>query len=175
MFCFSKALNQRTKAVTKPKISTSSSNRRLTIMLLVVSITFVVVTMPIVTIEQIKLQKDIMNFLRAICLTLQYINHSCNFFLYALTGKTFRKELIALFGKQLTSSRFCAAHAVPARNYQLRNRKTKRKISKKHSRHLKIQQLNYFSSHENLRTTHLNIETNITNITSSTFSLFSAV
>jgi len=36
------------------------------------------------------------HLIRGIFLFLQYVNHSCNFFLYAITGKTFRREFIAL-------------------------------------------------------------------------------
>lgn len=96
--------------------SNSSSNRRLTIMLLVVSITFVFFSMPIVTMQKIEQQTGNMYVLRGISLILQYLNHSINFFLYAVTGKTFRKEFFALFGKKSPHS------AVAITHYQLRNK-----------------------------------------------------
>ncbi len=70
-------------------------------MLLVVSITFFVTSVPIVTLQTIERQyQQISNLvvLKGIFLALQYLNHSINFFLYAVTGKTFRKEFLALFG-----------------------------------------------------------------------------
>jgi hypothetical protein len=80
--------------------TSSSANKRLTIMLLVVSITFFVTSVPIVTLQTIERNyQQISNLvvLKGIFLALQYLNHSINFFLYAVTGKTFRKEFLALF------------------------------------------------------------------------------
>ncbi len=82
--------------------SASSANRRLTIMLLVVSMTFFITSMPIVTLQTIEqanlIQKSrTLSIIRGIFLVLQYMNHSINFFLYAVTGKTFRREFFALF------------------------------------------------------------------------------
>ncbi|RNA34905.1 FMRFamide receptor-like [Brachionus plicatilis] len=82
--------------------STSSANRRLTIMLLVISLTFFVTSTPIVTLQTIE-QAGLVSQSRALVITrgifivLQYLNHSINFFLYAVTGKTFRREFFALF------------------------------------------------------------------------------
>lgn len=78
----------------------SSANKRLTLMLLVVSITFFITSVPIVTLQTI--ERNYQQFsnlvvLKGIFLALQYLNHSINFFLYAVTGKTFRKEFLALF------------------------------------------------------------------------------
>jgi hypothetical protein len=70
-------------------------------MLLVVSITFFVTSVPIVTLQTLERNyQQISNLvvLKGIFLALQYLNHSINFFLYAVTGKTFRKEFFALFG-----------------------------------------------------------------------------
>ena len=69
-------------------------------MLLVVSITFFITSVPIVTLQTIERNyQQISNLvvLKGIFLALQYLNHSINFFLYAVTGKTFRKEFLALF------------------------------------------------------------------------------
>jgi hypothetical protein len=46
--------------------------------------------------ELIKISKTV-HIIRGIFLMLQYLNHSINFFLYAVTGKTFRKEFFSLF------------------------------------------------------------------------------
>ena len=80
----------------------TAANRRLTIMLLVVSMSFFLTSMPIVTLQTVE-QTNFVNktrvvlIVRGVFLTLQYLNHSINFFLYAVTGKTFRKEFFALF------------------------------------------------------------------------------
>lgn len=80
----------------------SNFNRKLTIMLITVSITFCITSMPIVMLQSIEQAGLIdpnrnMSMLRGIFLGLQYLNHSINFFLYAITGKAFRREFIALF------------------------------------------------------------------------------
>lgn len=81
----------------------SNFNRKLTIMLITVSITFCVTSMPIVTLQSIEQAGIIesstksISVLRGFFLVLQYLNHSINFFLYAITGKMFRREFIALF------------------------------------------------------------------------------
>jgi hypothetical protein len=89
-------------------------------MLLVVSITFVFFSMPIVTMQKIEQQTGNMYVLRGISLILQYLNHSINFFLYAVTGKTFRKEFFALFGKKSYSFRQTPHSASAFTNHQLR-------------------------------------------------------
>lgn len=82
--------------------NSSSANRRLTIMLLVISLTFFITSTPIVTLQTIE-QAGLVSQSRALAITrgifivLQYLNHSINFFLYAVTGKTFRREFFALF------------------------------------------------------------------------------
>lgn len=80
----------------------SSTNRRLTIMLLVVSTTFLITSTPIVTLQTVELvgglnNSNLLNIIKGIFLSLQYLNHSINFFLYAVTGKTFRREFLAMF------------------------------------------------------------------------------
>ena len=84
--------------------NSSSTNRRLTIMLLVVSITFFITSTPLVTLQMLDLNKVLsasfytyLPVVKAVFLMLQYLNHSINFFLYAVTGKTFRREFYALF------------------------------------------------------------------------------
>lgn len=80
----------------------SNFNRKLTIMLITVSITFCITSMPIVMLQSIEQAGLIdpnrnMSVLRGIFLVLQYLNHSINFFLYAITGKAFRNEFMALY------------------------------------------------------------------------------
>jgi len=80
----------------------SNNNRRLTTMLLVVSITFCILSTPLLVLqilEQAKIVQRTVVLLRinAVCLFLQYSNHTVNFFLYAVTGKIFRRELVGLF------------------------------------------------------------------------------
>jgi hypothetical protein len=82
--------------------SSTNSNRRLTIMLLVISITFITTSLPIVTLQNVEQHFKLnssheLNMLRGVFLVLQYLNHSMNFFLYAVTGKSFRKEFYSLF------------------------------------------------------------------------------
>jgi hypothetical protein len=89
-------------AASSSSSSSSSANRRLTIMLLVVSITFCITSMPIVTLQTIELAELVdrspkLITIKGIFLVLQYINHSINFFLYAVTGKSFRREFFSLF------------------------------------------------------------------------------
>jgi hypothetical protein len=80
----------------------SAASRRLTIMLLMVSMTFFITSTPIVTLQTVEQAKLVAPFhylyiVRGVFLALQYLNHSVNFFLYAVTGKTFRREFFALF------------------------------------------------------------------------------
>ena len=92
------------------------SNKKLTVMMFFINISFCIMSMPIVILqiyydtkrneifEQISTNrtdsKYIQNFynnidlLKAIAEILQYLNHSINFFLYIFSGKTFREETI---------------------------------------------------------------------------------
>lgn len=87
--------------------SFSNSNtrvgRRVTLMLLSVSIAFCVFSAPM---SLMQILQSVIEFGRyetalaigkAIAELCQYINHSCNFFLYALTGRIFRREFVRLF------------------------------------------------------------------------------
>jgi len=90
---------QQQKRLNQQQQASSSANKRLTIMLLVVSITFFVTSVPIVTLQTLERNyQQISNLvvLKGIFLALQYLNHSINFFLYAVTGKTFRKEFLKI-------------------------------------------------------------------------------
>lgn len=115
----------------------ASASRRLTIMLLLVSITFLITSMPIVTLQfleqaQLVPQSKFISIVRGLFLILQYLNHSANFFLYAgktqtneaqyesnlqffqVTGKTFRKEFFALL--KLKKSKSNQSKADPRKN-----------------------------------------------------------
>lgn len=81
-----------------------SRQRRLTRMLLLVSLTWLVLTAPfalhsIVSVFQgDESTNSARNFLvKTICFLLVYVNHAVNFYLYCLTGRRFRLELRALF------------------------------------------------------------------------------
>lgn len=92
----------------------SSTNRRLTIMLLVVSTTFLITSTPIVTLQTVELVGGLtasptLSIIKGVFLSLQYLNHSINFFLYAVTGKTFRREFLAMFHPLLAVKKAAAA------------------------------------------------------------------
>lgn len=96
------ATNNRCKVGTGQTQQASNFNRKLTIMLIAVSITFCITSMPIVMLQSIEQAGLIdpnrnLSVLRGFFLGLQYLNHSINFFLYAITGKAFRREFMALF------------------------------------------------------------------------------
>ncbi|CAF1301609.1 unnamed protein product [Adineta steineri] len=86
----------------KNKLSTSMS-RKLTTMLLAVTIFFLLTSFPMVCLQlytNIHQQHNSLFaqlYLKPLCETLQYSNHCINFFLYAITGKAFRHELKRLF------------------------------------------------------------------------------
>ncbi|CAF3216051.1 unnamed protein product [Rotaria socialis] len=95
-------LYQTQRARTKNKLSTSMS-RKLTTMLLAVTIFFLLTSFPMVCLQIytniIDPNTDLFtqNYIKPLCETLQYSNHCINFFLYAITGKAFRHELKRLF------------------------------------------------------------------------------
>ncbi|CAF1188319.1 unnamed protein product [Rotaria sp. Silwood1] len=86
----------------KSKLSTSMS-RKLTTMLLAVTVFFLLTSFPMVCLQiYTNIQQQNNNlftqlYLKPLCETLQYSNHCINFFLYAITGKAFRHELKRLF------------------------------------------------------------------------------
>ncbi|CAF0888353.1 unnamed protein product [Adineta ricciae] len=86
----------------KNKLSTSMS-RKLTTMLLAVTVFFLLTSFPMVCLQlytNIHQQHNSLfaqSYLKPLCETLQYSNHCINFFLYAITGKAFRHELKRLF------------------------------------------------------------------------------
>ncbi|UJR22813.1 hypothetical protein I4U23_025843 [Adineta vaga] len=86
----------------KNKLSTSMS-RKLTTMLLAVTVFFLLTSFPMVCLQlytNIHKQHNsqfAQAYLKPLCETLQYSNHCINFFLYAITGKAFRHELKRLF------------------------------------------------------------------------------
>ena len=96
-------------STTTPTTSNSNSvhntrvGRRVTLMLLSVSIAFCVFSAPMSLMQIIQsVSKPGHNEIplaigKAVAELCQYINHSCNFFLYALTGRIFRREFLRLF------------------------------------------------------------------------------
>ena len=87
----------------------------LTIMLFLINISFSILTMPIVILQivnELKInytieleginiaseeKEDVFKLMKAIFQFLQFLNHSVNFFLYCVSGSTFRKEVKILF------------------------------------------------------------------------------
>jgi hypothetical protein len=95
----SQTIETQTNANVSKNKTKNADNRRLTIMLLVISLTFFITSVPIVTLQTIDLAGMIdktysLSVIKGIFLCLQYLNHSLNFFLYAISGKTFRGEAI---------------------------------------------------------------------------------
>jgi hypothetical protein len=77
--------------------------RRVTFMLLSVSIAFCVFSAPMSLMQIVQsivkpgYHETPLAIGKAIAELCQYVNHSCNFFLYALTGRIFRREFVRLF------------------------------------------------------------------------------
>jgi hypothetical protein len=78
-----------------------SFNTRITFMLIALNVTFCILSMPMVIIQIVYYMflsipdEDLLkkvDSLKAVAEILQYLNHSTNFFLYSLSGKTFRNE-----------------------------------------------------------------------------------
>jgi hypothetical protein len=84
-------------------VNNTRVGRRVTFMLLSVSIAFCVFSAPMSLMQIVQsISKPGYNETplaigKAIAELCQYINHSCNFFLYALTGRIFRREFVRLF------------------------------------------------------------------------------
>ncbi|KAI3389334.1 hypothetical protein SNEBB_001451 [Seison nebaliae] len=89
------------KKVTDPQ---TKEKQRLTAMLLIVSLSFIICTLPIV-LGQISWKGEMQNakseFVQAIGTLFQYVNHSINFFLYAFIGIVFRQQLKILFKENI--------------------------------------------------------------------------
>ncbi|UJR21666.1 hypothetical protein I4U23_024743 [Adineta vaga] len=83
--------------------SNTRVGRRVTLMLLSVSIAFCIFSAPMSLMQIIqsitKPDHDHTSLAigKAIAELCQYVNHSCSFFLYALTGRVFRREFVRLF------------------------------------------------------------------------------
>ena len=83
--------------------SNTRVGRRVTLMLLSVSIAFCVFSAPmslmqiVQSIAQPDYYETTLAIGKAVAELCQYVNHSCNFFLYALTGRIFRREFVRLF------------------------------------------------------------------------------
>jgi hypothetical protein len=83
--------------------SNTRVGRRVTFMLLSVSIAFCVFSAPMSMMQIVQsivkpgYHETPLAIGKAVAELCQYINHSCNFFLYALTGRIFRREFVRLF------------------------------------------------------------------------------
>jgi hypothetical protein len=103
---------------TQPTLITSNTRvgRRVTFMLLSVSIAFCVFSAPMSLMQIVQsivkpgYHETPLAIGKAIAELCQYVNHSCNFFLYALTGRIFRREFVRLF----FPTRFGSRRAIPA-------------------------------------------------------------
>jgi hypothetical protein len=92
-------------SATQPNLTASNTRvgRRVTFMLLSVSIAFCVFSAPMSLMQIVQsivkpgYHETPLAIGKAIAELCQYINHSCNFFLYALTGRIFRREFVRLF------------------------------------------------------------------------------
>ncbi|CAF0808332.1 unnamed protein product [Adineta steineri] len=90
---------------TQPNLLTSNTRvgRRVTFMLLSVSIAFCVFSAPMSLMQIVQsiikpgYYETPLAIGKAVAELCQYVNHSCNFFLYALTGRVFRREFVRLF------------------------------------------------------------------------------
>lgn len=88
---------------TSTSVHNTRVGRRVTLMLLSVSIAFCIFSAPMSLMQIIQsISKPGHNEIplaigKAVAELCQYINHSCNFFLYALTGRIFRREFMRLF------------------------------------------------------------------------------
>ena len=76
-------------------------------MLLSVSITFLVLIIPSITVLLIKPYLNLTNekanmyaYIESVVDCIAYLMHSSNFFLYCLTGSGFRRELVLMFNKR---------------------------------------------------------------------------
>ncbi|CAF0924928.1 unnamed protein product [Rotaria sordida] len=83
--------------------SNTRVGRRVTFMLLSVSIAFCIFSAPMSLMQIVQsiskpgYHETPLAIGKAIAELCQYVNHSCNFFLYALTGRIFRREFVRLF------------------------------------------------------------------------------
>jgi hypothetical protein len=90
-------------STTSNSVHNTRVGRRVTFMLLSVSIAFCVFSAPMSLMQIVQsISKPGYNEIplaigKAIAELCQYTNHSCNFFLYALTGRIFRREFVRLF------------------------------------------------------------------------------
>ena len=92
--------------------------RRVTFMLLSVSIAFCIFSAPMSLMQIVQSVSKPGSYEiplaigKAVAELCQYINHSCNFFLYALTGRVFRREFVRLFFPTRLGGRPAAAAPV---------------------------------------------------------------
>ena len=90
----------------KPQRSVTESNRKVTVMLVAVAITFILLTLPMST-YQLYMDNSAINpgcrdyavimLVRVICSFLMYSNHCVNVLLFYATGRRFRMEVKNLF------------------------------------------------------------------------------
>ena len=93
------------KKVSSQEERARKSNQQLTAMFLSVSITFLVLIIPSITVILIKPyvvttdeERESYAYVESIVDCMAYLMHSSNFFLYCVTGAGFRRELLLLLG-----------------------------------------------------------------------------
>ena len=120
-------LTTRSSSVASHNVQPNSLNnsrvgRRVTFMLLSVSIAFCIFSAPMSLMQIVQSVSKPGSYEiplaigKAVAELCQYINHSCNFFLYALTGRVFRREFVRLFFPTRVGGRAAAAAAPIARD-----------------------------------------------------------
>lgn len=85
-----------------------NSNRKITKMLVTVSLAFFITTTPLYTwivLKNIDLIRTVNMNLLILLSTLRYANHGINFFLYTLTNETFCRELYRMCARKPRSNR----------------------------------------------------------------------
>ena len=99
--------SKKNKRIQTSKSGKSDASNKMTTMLLINSIFFLITTLPI-TIFYYWFINSISDFNKlpwTILLDINLLNYSCNFFIYLLSGKKFRDEAIKLLGCKFASTR----------------------------------------------------------------------
>lgn len=108
------SVSPRSRSVTSSR-SAEGDSMRLTVMLLAVTFSFLITTLPITVVSVTgmvlhSLQDDrqlaVFDLTRRICELLMYVNHSVNFFLYCATGHKFRRQLFVLLSCRSSRSSY---------------------------------------------------------------------
>ena len=98
---------KKNKRIQKSKSGKPDASNKMTTMLLVNSIFFLITTLPITIYYYwfINSSEDYNKLPWTILLDINLLNYSCNFFIYLLSGKKFRDEAVSLLGCKSESTR----------------------------------------------------------------------